>query len=48
MSGCKGTPGTKIMSLSSAIRAMKPEANAKAEEKNAEKQAREDLKEAGA
>jgi len=48
MSGCKGTPGTKIMSLNSAIRAMKPEANAKAEAKNAEKQAREDLKEAGA
>jgi hypothetical protein len=48
MSGCKGTPGTKIMSLNSAIRAMKPEANAKAEAKNAEKQARDDLKEAGA
>jgi hypothetical protein len=48
MSGCKGTPGTKIMSLDSAIRAMKPEANAKSEAKNAEKQAREDLKEAGA
>jgi hypothetical protein len=48
MSGCKGTPGTKIMSLNSAIRAMKPEANAKAEAKNAEKQAIEDLKQAGA
>jgi len=48
MSGCKGTPGTKIMSLGSAIRAMKPEANAKAEAKNAEKQAHDDLKEAGA
>jgi hypothetical protein len=48
MSGCKGTPGTKIMSLNSAIRAMKPEANAKAEAKNAEKQAHEDLKEVGA
>jgi hypothetical protein len=48
MSGCKGTPGTKIMRLDSAIRAMKPEANAKAEAKNAEKQAHEDLKEAGA
>jgi hypothetical protein len=48
MSGCKGTAGTKIMSLDSAIRAMKPEANAKAEAKSAEKQAREDLKEAGA
>lgn len=48
MSGCKGTPGTKIMTLHAAIQAMKPEANAKAEAKNAEKQAREDLKEAGA
>ena len=48
MSGCKGTAGTKIMSMESAIRAMKPEANAKAEAKNAEKQARGDLQEAGA
>jgi hypothetical protein len=48
MSGCKGTAGTKAMSLDSAIRAIKPEANAKAEAKNAEKQAREDLKAAGA
>lgn len=48
MSGCKGTPGTKVMSLHSAIRAMKPEANAKAEAKNAQKQAIEDLKQAGA
>jgi hypothetical protein len=43
MSGCKGTAGTKAMSLNSAIRALKPEANAKAEAKNAEKQAHEDL-----
>ena len=48
MSGCKGTAGTKAMSLDSAIRALKPEANAKAEAKNAEKQAHDDLKEAGA
>ena len=48
MSGCKGTAGTKAMSLDSAIRALKPEANAKAEAKNAAKQAHDDLKEAGA
>jgi hypothetical protein len=48
MSGCKGTAGTKAMSLDGAIRALKPEAKAKAEAKNAEKQARDDLKEAGA
>ncbi|HVS88562.1 MAG TPA: hypothetical protein VHF01_10135 [Candidatus Acidoferrum sp.] len=48
MSGCKGTAGTKAMSLDSAIRALKPEANAKAEAKNAVKQAHDDLKEAGA
>jgi len=48
MSGCKGTAGTKAMSLSSAIHAIKPEANAKAEAKNAEKQAHDDLTAAGA
>jgi hypothetical protein len=48
MSGCKGTAGSKAMSLDGAIRALKPEAKAKAEAKNAEKQARDDLKEAGA
>jgi hypothetical protein len=48
MSGCKGTAGTKAMSLSSAIHAVKPEANAKSEAKNAEKQAHDDLTAAGA
>src|SRR5260370_14835698 len=48
MSVCKGTPGTKTMSLHGAIRAMTPEAKAKAEAKNAEKQAHDDLKEVGA
>jgi hypothetical protein len=48
MSGCKGTAGTKAMSLSSAIHAIKPEANAKNEAKNAEKQAHADLTAAGA
>lgn len=47
MSGCKGTAGTKAMSLTSAIRAIKPEANAKNEAKNAEKQAHDDLTAAG-
>jgi hypothetical protein len=44
MSSCKGSAGDKAMSLSKAIHAMKPEANAKAEAKNAEKQAKDDLK----
>jgi hypothetical protein len=48
MSGCKGTAGTKAMSLTSAIHAIKPEANAKNEAKNAEKQAHADLTAAGA
>src|SRR5260370_17766081 len=48
MSGCKGTAGSKPMSLDGAIRALKPEAKAKAEAKNAEKQAHDDLKEVGA
>ncbi|MHB8500385.1 MAG: hypothetical protein ACYDCG_10740 [Candidatus Acidiferrales bacterium] len=44
MSSCKGSAGDKAMSLSRAIHAMKPEADAKTEAKNAEKQAKEDLK----
>ena len=48
MSGCKGTAGTKAMSLASAIHAIKPEVKAKSEAKNAEKQARDDLKSVGA
>ena len=47
MSGCKGTAGTKAMSLPHAIHAIKPEANAKNEAKNAEKQAHDDLTAAG-
>jgi hypothetical protein len=47
MSGCKGSAGDKAMSMSSAIRAMKPEADAKAATKDAEKQAKDDLKAAG-
>lgn len=48
MSGCRGTAGTKAMSLPGAIHAIKPEANAKNEAKNAEKQAHADLTAAGA
>jgi hypothetical protein len=48
MSSCKGQKGDKGVDLSKAIHLLKPDANAKAEAKNAEKQAKEDLKEAGA
>jgi hypothetical protein len=41
---CKGATGNKAMSLSKAIHALKPDADAKAEAKNAEKQAHDDLK----
>jgi hypothetical protein len=44
MSSCKGSAGDKAMSLSKAIHAMKPDADAKSEAKNAEKQAKDDLK----
>ncbi|HKW57888.1 MAG TPA: hypothetical protein VJN42_11075 [Candidatus Acidoferrum sp.] len=48
MSGCKGFAGTKAMSVRSAIQAMKPDADAKGATKSAEKQAKDDLKAAGA
>jgi len=48
MSGCAGGAGDKVISLSKAIHAMKPDADAKAETKNAERQAKDDLKAAGA
>src|SRR5271169_1385260 len=48
MSSCKGPAGDKAITLSKAIHAMKPDADAKAETKNAEKQAKDDLKAAGA
>jgi hypothetical protein len=44
MSSCKGSAGDRAMSLSKAIHAMKPDADAKGEAKNAEKQAKDDLK----
>lgn len=48
MSSCQGSAGDKAMSLSKAIHAMKPDADAKAETKTAEKQAKDDLKSSGA
>ena len=47
MSACKEPGGDKGVSLSKTIQLLKPGADAKAEAKNAEKQAGEDLKEAG-
>jgi len=44
MSSCKGPAGDKSISLSKAIHAMKPDADAKGAAKTAEKQAKEDLK----
>jgi hypothetical protein len=44
MSSCKGSAGDKSMTLSKAIHAMKPDADAKGEAKNAEKQAKDDLR----
>jgi hypothetical protein len=44
MAACKGSAGDKSMTLSKAIHAMKPDADAKGEAKNAEKQAKDDLK----
>jgi hypothetical protein len=48
MSSCKETGGDKGITLSKAIHLMKPDADAKGEAKNAEKQAKDDLKAAGA
>ena len=48
MSSCKGSAGEKSMTLSKALHAMKPDADAKGEAKNAEKQAKDDLKAAKA
>ena len=44
MSACKGSAGDKAMSLSKAIHALKPDADAKGAAKTAEKQAKDDLK----
>ena len=47
LSGCKGPVGEKAGSLTKSIRLLKPDADAKGQAKNAEKQAKDDLKEAG-
>lgn len=47
MSGCKGPESDKRLSLAKAIEMNKPDADAKAEAKTAEKQAQADLKDAG-
>ena len=47
MSGCKGPESDKRVSLSKSIELNKPDADGKAEAKNAEKQAQADLKDAG-
>jgi hypothetical protein len=44
MSSCKGPAGDKSITLSKAIHAMKPDADAKGAAKTAEKQAKDDLK----
>jgi len=48
MSACKETGGDKGIGLAKAIHLLKPDADAKGEAKNAEKQAKDDLKAAGA
>jgi len=48
LSGCKAADGGKALSLSKAIRAQSPEADAKGATKNAEQQAKDDLKDLGA
>jgi hypothetical protein len=47
LSGCKGAIGDKAQSLNKAIHELKPEANAKEQTKNAEQQAKDDLKNLG-
>jgi hypothetical protein len=44
---CSAPASGKAMSLSKSIRVLKPDANAKLEARNAEKRAREDIKDAG-
>ena len=48
ISGCKGPVGDKALSLQDALKRLKPEADAKAEAKSAEQQAKDDLKAVGA
>ena len=48
ISACKGPIGDKAVSLQEALKRLKPEADAKGETKNAEQQAKDDLKAVGA
>jgi hypothetical protein len=48
MSGCKVADGEKALSLNKAIHAVNPNADAKGATKNAEQQAKDDLKDLGA
>jgi hypothetical protein len=48
LSGCKMVDGEKALSLYKAIHQLKPDANAKEATKNAEQQAKDDLKDLGA
>src|SRR5258706_6295305 len=48
MSGCKVADGEKALSLNKAIHALNPNADAKGATKNAEQQAKDDLKNLGA
>jgi hypothetical protein len=48
LSGCKGSVGDKPQSLTKSIHMLKPDANAKGAAKEAEKQAKDDLKDLGA
>jgi hypothetical protein len=48
MSGCKVADGEKALSMNKAIHALNPSADAKGATKNAEQQAKDDLKNLGA
>src|SRR5690348_13216889 len=48
LSGCKGSIGDKAQSLNKAIHELNPDADAKGATKNAEQQAKDDLKDLGA
>jgi len=48
LSSCKGSIGDKAQSLNKAIHEMNPNADAKGATKNAEQQAKEDLRDLGA
>jgi len=47
LSGCKGSVGDKAQNLTKSLHILKPDADAKGQAKNAEKQAKDDLKDLG-